>query len=329
MSNEGEFMYKRLIFVLIISIIPGHSLLFPVFADIQAPHYLLNKPKGSVQYSRDGQKWSPISSIKYLYINDQVKTGNDSSCKLLDQQYRTIQSMSENSMIIVQKIGVKTKYGNLSKAHSVNHLLGDMNKKYFNVMRKVNNILNKSKKRSVSNASKKPTIQYKLKTARKIKISSEYPDIVWEHVGPEYSYQLFIDSHRFDINVDKNASTVRFTVPMLKSGKHDYYVSVLKKGVHLYKPSKTSKLYFLSKQEQSEILSQKVAIEEIDPENGFLMGNFLEEKGLIVAAMDYYRQFFESNPEENQMRPFLIKVYSDLRLGHLKEAEINRYNKIH
>jgi hypothetical protein len=84
----------------------------------------------------------------------------------------------------------------------------------------------------------------------------------------------------------------------------------------------------MSEKEQAQLLNQKKAIEEIDPENGFLLGNFLEEKGLIVAAMDYYRHFFERNPEENQMRPFLIKVYSDLRLSQLKKAEINRYNAI-
>jgi len=315
--NEGETMYTRLILVLIISIMLEPSIPSPIFAEIQAPLFLLHKPVGSVQYSRDGQQWSSISRIKFLYINDQVKTGKNSSCKLLDQQNRTIQSLSENSKIIVQKNGIQTKYGQLSKAGSVNHLLGDMNKKFMKALR--HSIARR-------NVSKKPS--YKLKTARDIKVSSEYPDIVWEHVGPEYSYQLFIDSRQFDIAVNNNASTVRFTVPMLKSGEHDYFVTVLKNNNHLYKPTKKSKLYFLSEHEQAELLSQKDAIEEIDPQNGFLMGNFLEENGLIVAAMDYYRQFFENNPAENQMRPFLIKIYSDLRLSHLKEAEINRYNEI-
>jgi len=310
-------MYNRILTVLLASIMFVSAFLSLAVAEIQAPQFLLYRPKGSVQYSRDGQHWTTISRNKFLYKNDQVLTAKDSSCMLLDQTNRSIQSMSENSRIIIQENGILKKHGQLKNTGSLNHLLGDMNKKYFNALRYA------VVRRSVSTAP-----SFELKTAKKITVSSKYPDLVWQHVGPEYSYRLFIDSRQFDIIADKNSSTVRFTVPTLTSGKHKYFVQVLKDGTPMYEPPKKRKLYFLSEQEQAELFAQKKAIEEIDPENGFLLGNFLEEKGLIVAAMDYYRQFFERNPEENQMRPFLIKVYSDLRLSHLKKAEINRYNAI-
>jgi len=169
---------------------------------------------------------------------------------------------------------------------------------------------------------------FELNTAKKVKISRKYPDLVWQHIGPEYSYRLIIDQRYFDISADKNATIVRFQTPELSSGPHKYMVQVLKDGEIVYQPSKYHTLYFLSEREQAQILKEKEFIEEINPENKFLMGNYMEENGLIVVAMDEYRQFFEQNPDENQMRPYLIKIYHDLRLSDLKLAEIDRYNRV-
>jgi len=41
--------------------------------------------------------------------------------------------------------------------------------------------------------------------------------------------------------------------------------------------------------------------------------------------MYFYRKFFKNNPEENEMRTFLIGVYSHLRLKTLKTKEIKIY----
>lgn len=310
-------MNDRFQYVLFTIIIIEFAFLSTVIAETQAPLFLLFKPEGLVKYSCDGQQWSEVTRNKFLYQNDHIQTGKSSSCMLLDQKNSTIQSMSENTRIGIHKNGIVKKSGMITKTGAINHLLGDMNKKYFKALRY--SVLRRS-------ASRTPT--FELKTAKKITVSSKYPDLVWQHVGAEYSYRLYIGSHSFDISANNNSSTVRFSLPLLKSGYHKYFVTVLKNGSPLYEPPKKRKLYFMSEKEQTELLNQKKIIEAIDPENGFLLGNFLEEKGLIVAAMDYYRQFFEKNPEENQMRPFLIKVYSDLRLSHLKRAEINRYNAI-
>jgi len=310
-------MFNRFHLLLVAILIFDLAFISISVAEIQAPHYLLFKPKGSVQLSRDGQNWVSISRNKFLFNKDQVQTGKNSSCMLLDQKNGTIQSLSERSNILISKHGIEKKYGLLNPSGSVKNLLGNMSKKYFKALRY------SVVRRSVS---KSPS--FELKTAKKITISSKYPDLVWQNLGPEYSYRLFIDSKQFDIAPDNNKPTIRFQVPAIKSGKHKYFVKVFKDGTPIYEPPKKKKLFFLSEQEQAELLSQKKAIEEIDPENGFLLGNFLEEKGLIVAAMDCYRHFFEKNPDENQMRPFLIKVYNDLRLKHLKKAEINRYNAI-
>jgi len=289
----------------------------PVMAEIKAPLFLVYQPKGIVQYTSDGQNWHPIVRNKFLYNGSQIQTGKDSACKLMNQKDRTIQSMLGNSKIKIENNEIVKLSGQLVQAGIANKVLGDMHKKFFKALRYT------VVRRSVSTSP-----EFALKTAKKITISNKYPDLVWRHVGPEYSYRLIIDSQKYDITGEKNSTIVRFKVPELKSGSHDYAVFVLKDGNTIYQPSKKKQLYILTQQEQAELLSQKKAIEEIDPQNGFLLGNFMEERGLIVAAMDHYRQFFELNPDENQMRPFLIKVYSDLQLSHLKLKEIYRYNAI-
>jgi len=167
-----------------------------------------------------------------------------------------------------------------------------------------------------------------LNTAKKVTISRKYPDLVWQHIGPEFSYRLIIDGQYYEISVDKHASFVRFTTSELESGPHKYMVQVLKDGQVVYHPLKSHTLYVLSDKEQDDLLEEKQFIEKINPENRFLLGNYMEEKGLIVVAMDEYRRFFEKYPDENQMRPYLIKIYNQLNLSDLKLAEIERYNTV-
>jgi hypothetical protein len=231
-------MFHRLLLLLIAGITFTTSFQLPVMAEIKAPQFMLYKPEGMVQYSNDGQKWASISYSKFLYQSDQIQTGKNSSCMLLDQKNRTIQHMPENTSIIINNNGIESKKGQISKKGSVNHLLCDMNKKFFKALRYT------VVRRSVTTAP-----SFELKTAKRITVSASYPDLVWQHLGPKYSYQLFIDSLKFDISVDKDVPTVRFPVPKLKSGKHKYYVKVLKDGTPLYAPSKKKSLYYLSEQE--------------------------------------------------------------------------------
>jgi len=204
----------------------------------------------------------------------------------------------------------------ISNQEVIQNYLDDIHEQFMNALRY------KIVQRSVSSAH----ANLNLKTAKNVKISRKYPDLVWQNIGPEYSYRLIIDQQYFEISVDKNASIVRFTTPELESGPHKYMVQVLKDGQVVYHPPKTQTLYVLSDQEQTDLLEEKQFIEEINPENRFLLANYMEEKGLIVVAMDEYRRFFELNPEENQMRPYLIKIYNDLKLKELKLSEIEKYN---
>ena len=56
-----------------------------------------------------------------------------------------------------------------------------------------------------------------------------------------------------------------------------------------------------------------------------LYAGLLKDNGLLVPALDEYNQFFEefSDDEDiNELRPFLIEVYTRLRLEEMKMAEL-------
>ena len=72
---------------------------------------------------------------------------------------------------------------------------------------------------------------------------------------------------------------------------------------------------------------QKVEIQQLD-ESGFLFGGLLIDNGLLVPALDKYNQFFAENADDediNELRPFIIEVYSKLRLTKLTSAELKKY----
>jgi hypothetical protein len=63
-------------------------------------------------------------------------------------------------------------------------------------------------------------------------------------------------------------------------------------------------------------------------ESGFLYAGLLKDNGLLVPALDQYEQFFTEFSDDddiNELRPFLIEVYSRLRLEHIKSVELKKY----
>ena len=46
----------------------------------------------------------------------------------------------------------------------------------------------------------------------------------------------------------------------------------------------------------------------------------------MVPAMDAYRSYIAQNPDENDLRPLLIKTYNDLHLTDLRKKEALSYS---
>ena len=111
------------------------------------------------------------------------------------------------------------------------------------------------------------------------------------------------------------------------SKKQKYFVEVLDgSGVVAY-TTKAANLKVLSGKKLAMFKKQKDEFQSMD-ESGFLYAGLLKDNGLLVPALDQYEQFFTEFSDDddiNELRPFLIEVYSRLRLEHIKSVELKKY----
>lgn len=276
---------------------------------------------GDIAYSRDGKTWKPVTRNKYLFPGYEVRSGADGSAKVLNQESGVTHELGASTTIRVNDDEVEVVSGsNFSDPEEAGGSFWQALTNKFATTQRYTTV-----RRSVKNENAPPRVD----TARDLTVSSDYPDLVWSNAGPEYAYRLTVDDKTFDVQPKSTGEMVRFTLPELSPGKHSYQVDVLLDGKEIYAPRRPSELTWLSPAEEKEVMDGLQELKS-DPmkDDAFVIADYLESHGLQVAAMDVYRNFFHDNPDENDMRPFLIKSYHDLKLLDLKEKEAITYNTI-
>ena len=273
--------------------------------------------EGEVEYSRNGTRWSPVRRTKYLFAGYQVRTGEDGGGKLINQASVDSQALGANSLIEIAAEGATVIAGSLSepKEEEVSLFQSLMNKfakaqRYTTVRRSVNK-------------GDEPLCDSKVRTIRDVTVSQAHADLVWRNACPEFSYRLVInDSDPIEVPAQSTSEMIRYSVADAGVGEHTYHVEVLDKDGTIYIPRKQSKFTVMPAEEEEEVMN---LLEQVG-DDIFLETNILEEKGMYVAAMDAYREYFQQNPDDNDMRPLLIQSYQDLKLSNLRESEARLYN---
>ncbi len=288
----------------------------PAICDNKGPVIFMIQAKGEVLYSADGVEWNLVNRNKFLYNGWQIKTGVDGSCKLIDRETELVQTINSNSHIKIDDGRVIVIKGSVSASKKPEDLFGFFKRK-FTIVQKYMTV-----KRAIDQHPKKI-----LKTIRKITLSRDYPELVWQNLGPEFSYQIVIGDKIVGVPPTNN-DIVRCKIDYLTPGDHFYYVKVLYKGEVIYIPKRKGVIKWLSDEECQKIREAEKKSGLIAPGNGLVTGNILDEHGLKVAAMDQYVKFLKENPDVNEIRPFLIKIYNELQLKKKSNKEAALYNKI-
>ncbi len=272
--------------------------------------------EGKVEYSRNGKKWHPVRSTKYLFAGYKIRTGEDGSGRLINQSTGDVQELGSKSEIEVMADSIALLSGNLTepKEESGSIFQSLMNKfaksqRYTTVRRSVD----KGEETGCDN---------KVKTIRKVTLSPAHPDLVWRNACPEYSYRLIIDGTAHEVSAQSTAEMIRYTVKDVEPGEHSYRVEVLDNQGGAYIPRKDSVFTWISEKDEKSVVAKLKDFED----DVFMQTNYLEDQGMYVAAMDAYRDYFMANPDDNDMRPLLIKSYNDLKLTNLKKNEARLYN---
>jgi len=160
----------------------------------------------------------------------------------------------------------------------------------------------------------------KVRTAD-VTLSQSYPDLVWRNVCPEYYYRLIIDGSAIEIPPKASAEMIRYAVPNLSTGEHTYKVEVLDADGTVFSPRTGSSIKMLSASEQKELTGHLAT----HSDDIYQLTSTLQDKNLLVAAMDQWRQYFLDYPEENDLRPMLAEAYARLRLDNLRDREARLY----
>ena len=280
-----------------------------------APVALLIQANGTVEYSRDGTAWKPVTRNKYLFAGDMIRTGADGSGKLIDQAKSTSQTIAASSQIQVDGTEIKVISGTLSAQEAAS---GDL------VAGLGNRFAEAQRYTTVRRGAKKPN-EIKLRLPQEISLSSAYPELAWQNFGKQYSFVLTIDGKAHTV-AGADGDMVRFKVPELGPGKHTFTMTVTENGKQVAEADKPGSIVWLSAADDKAIAESIARIRAIDPKDDFSVANLLDEKGLAVAALDLYRKFFTENKDENELRPLLIRAYSELKLDELRQQEALNYN---
>jgi hypothetical protein len=272
--------------------------------------------EGEVEYSRNGSEWNPVRRTKYLFSGYQIRTGQAGSGTLINQESGTSRKLGSSTQIEIDGDKVIVIQGSLSEPEE-----GDTS-----VFQSLRNKFAKAQRYTTvrrSIISGDEACDNKVRTIRRVTVSPEHSDLVWRNACPEFSYKLVIDDGTpIDVPAQSTSEMIRYDVTSSGIGEHTYRVEVYDKDGTVYIPKRESVFQVMSAAEEKELAA---VLEQVD-DDIFLQTNLLEEKGLYVAAMDAYREYFQENPDDNDMRPLLINSYQDLKLSNLRESEARLYN---
>jgi hypothetical protein len=272
--------------------------------------------EGQVEYSRNGTNWNPVRRTKYLFSGYHLRTGKDGSGLLINQASGMSQELGSNSQIEIDGVEVIVIAGSLSEPQEEEtSLFQSLMNKFAKAQRYT------TVRRGVKSAD--DACDNKVRTIRSVTVSPGHSDLVWRNACPEFSYKLVIDNAMpIDVPAQSTSEMIRYNVASSAVGEHTYRVEVFDKDGTVYIPKAQSKFQVMSADKENELTA---VLEQIG-DDIFLETNLLEEQGLYIAAMDAYREYFQQNPDDNDMRPLLIQSYQVLKLSNLRESEARLYN---
>jgi len=312
----------RLIKIIVSFIFVSALLIQPAFAK-KIPLGMLVEIKGKIEYSKNGKRWKKVRRNKFVYKDYLVKVNADSSVKFMNQETSETTQLTANSKVKITSEGLQALEGSLGDTNSGGGLLAGLSKQFKKTQ----------KYTTVRRSVQKEGIHLKLATNT---ITKEFSELAWETAGANYSYRLHLgkqdrktkewsDSAVYDVPATSEEVVRAKIKPFSK--KQKYFVEVLDGSGKIAYKADPANVKVLSGKKLAKFNKQKDGIQKMD-ESGFLYAGLLKDNGLLVPALEKYQQFFSENSDDediNELRPFIIEVYSKLRLAKLKSAELKKY----
>ena len=207
----------------------------------RSPVGKLMDPNGTVEYSRDGEKWRAVTRAKYLFSGYHVRTGADGSGNFINQESGLAQSLSANVTAMVGAAGLEVSAGEVSDPFSSDAgLMDGLANKFASAQRYT----------TVRRAVKKPgepECEVKVRLARKITVSEGYADLVWEKACPDNTFVVVLGEQAFDVPSSATGEHIRFQLPLPAAGEYDLRLDVKAGDEVVYTPRRPGKLKFAAR----------------------------------------------------------------------------------
>ncbi|OGH04721.1 MAG: hypothetical protein A2600_02895 [Candidatus Lambdaproteobacteria bacterium RIFOXYD1_FULL_56_27] len=283
------------------------------------PQAVLSQVQGSVEFSKDGSAWKPVRRNKFLQDGYFVRSGADGKGTLTIQKTGEAFNLAGEVQFQIKDGKAVTSKGKLEAAASSELVAGLMRR--FDKSQTYTTV-----RRSASSKSAK------VDAARELSLSAEYPYLVFESAGPEYSYEVVLAKETIKVPASKEA-VVRVNIPAF-SGKQAYSINVYKDGKQAFamtpyskgKDTKDRELTWLADDKVQTLKAQVEQVKQAFPGNDAMLSKVYEQEGLYVAAMDAYQSYLKSNPEDEDIYPFYFFVIKkQLFLEDLYKDEVNKY----
>ena len=289
------------------------------FAGPKDPVAVISQVQGQVEYQKRGKNWKKVRRNKFLFKGYAIRTGKDGSGKITNKLTGETFAIGANAEIQVTAKALKATKGSLEKAESGSKLAASLMKRF-----------DKSQSFTTVRRSHKKS-KNRIDAVRDLVVYAEYPYIVWESTGKEFSYKLTVGDRTYDVAAGKS-TLVRAKIKPFK-GTVTYKIDAYKgtEKVLAMKPYKQRgklnerTVTWLGGGDQKKVDDSIATLQKEYPDNLFMLGNYYEDQKLFVAAMEQYRQYLKDNPDEIEMAPYLFRVYKKLKLDKTYQVELDEY----
>jgi len=280
----------------------------------KVPLALLINIEGKVELSKNGQAFKEINTKdRFILDGYHIQTGADGSGTIIFLQQENMCKIEPNSHIEIINGYIKKVNGKFQDLPSSEKVLEDIDRQYLHAMKYTMSRKSSDKKK------------VDVTLPRSLSICKDFPLLVWENCGSEYTYRLTVGSNTYDVPATQD-NVVRFTLPELKPGQYKFSVEVLQGGEIVYKPKRTKKLEILADDAIAGLKKAKDTIDKIAKGNLLLLGIQLEGADINASAFDVYDRYFKAHPDDNELRPFFIRACHSLKLKDVKMDQINLFN---
>lgn len=159
---------------------------------------------------------------------------------------------------------------------------------------------------------------HQLQTVQNMVLSPKHPWFVWENLGNQYQYQLIVGETVYSIPAGDNP-IIRVKINPFE-GMLQYRIRVLSNRGPVFEESEDQE-----KRSSTGLIRWQKSEEPGMRNSLFTLGEYFEQQHMWVAAMDHYKGYMQTHPDEFEITPYLLRTYKKLKLSKAYERELQQY----